>query len=85
MEQKLMQKNDNIIVENLARNLGFISPKKEVQQFMEVRAKFPQTGEKLLKYDYTTQEQKDWTKNEIYKLTLKLGRRNILSQNLREI
>ena len=81
----MMEKNDNIIVENLVRKLGDISPKKEVTQFMEVRANFPQTGERLLRYDYTTQEQKDWTKNEIYQLTLKLGRRNILSQNLREI
>ena len=81
----MMQKNDNIIVENLVRKLGHISPKKEVKQIMEVRANFLQTGERLLRYDYTTQEQKDWTKNEIYQLTLKLGRRNILSQNLREI
>jgi hypothetical protein len=66
------------------KNLGYVAPKKEVLQFIEVRVKYPKIGERLLKFDYTTQEQKDWTKNQIYNLTLKLGRRNILSQNLRE-
>lgn len=79
----MIKSNAEILNQNV-KVLGHISPKKEVQQFLEVRARFPQVGERLLRFDYTTQEQKDWTKNEIYKLTLKLGRRNILSQNLRE-